>query len=66
MPLVSKTFTGSWVIAGMTSCRTSDYSVKMNRGLLPFTCLIRERQFRQNEHVARLPDVDLAHRVVFV
>ncbi len=35
MSLVPSAFAESWGIVGMTLCQTSDYSMKLIRGLLP-------------------------------
>ncbi len=63
MPLVINVYAGLWGIAGKTLCQTGDYSVRLMRHV---TCIVRQRQLRLYVHVARLSEVDPAHRDVSV
>ncbi len=64
IPLVVSVFAEPWGTVGLTSCRIGGYSVRLNQGLLWYTCIVRELQLRLYGHVARYPEVDPAHRLV--
>lgn len=52
MPLVSSAFTGSSGIAGMTSCQTCNYLIKLNQHLLPAYSLNANSYYMDTRHSA--------------
>ncbi len=63
MSLVPSAFAESWGIARMT---VSNQRLLHETGSRSVTSIVRERQLRLYGHMARLPDVDPANRVLSV
>ncbi len=64
MSLVPNAFAGSWDTATITLYQISDCSMKLESS--PVTSIVCEHKLWLYGHVARLPDVDPAHRVLSV
>ncbi len=63
MPLLPSAVTESWGIAGMT---VSNQQLLHETGSMAITRIVCECQLRLYRHMAHLPDVDPAHRVISV